>query len=209
MAPSPQKDNSTLRRKVALRLELLRELQAAPVVLETHGGLGTLWRYCYQDVADGVVLEKDPVKAAVLGRQRPGWAVYQADCIAALAAGVGAHLPINFVDIDPYGSPWPVFDALFGSVRPWPDRLAVAVNDGLRHKLKTGSGWHVEALESVVDRYGAEVLYDDYLAICRELVEEKAAQAGYSLRRWTGYYCGHSQAMTHYAAILTRSGGVS
>ena len=34
------------------------------------------------------------------------------------------------------------------------------------------------------------------------MLKDKAARAGYTLRRWTAYYCGHAQTMSHYAAVL-------
>ena len=134
-----QKDNSTLSSKVLLRKNLLREIPS-PIVMETHGGLGRIFDACYRGIANGVVFEQDPDKAAVLGKQRPAWAVYECDCIEALRAGVGAHLAVNFFDLDPYGEPWPVFDALFESERPWPKVLGIVVNDGLRHKLTITGG---------------------------------------------------------------------
>jgi hypothetical protein len=200
-----QKDNSTLSLKVSLRRNLLREIEK-PVVLESHGGYGAIYERCYAHlVAEGVVFEKDPAKAAVLGRQRPTWAVYEADCVGALAAGVGGHLAVSFFDLDPYGEPWPVVDAIFGSKRPWPERIAVVVNDGLRQNLRIAGGWKVASLEAMTARYGNRALHDHYLEICREMLAEKAAQAGYGLSRWAGYYCGYGQMMTHYAAVLVRT----
>ncbi len=203
MPTSPKRDNSTFDRKAWLRQRALTELEA-PVVLETHGGMGKLFARCYSMIPDGVVFENNPVKAAQLGRQRPTWAVYEADCVRALAAGAGGHLPINFVDLDPYGEPWPALDAFFLGIKPTVPRLVLVVNDGLRQKLKMNGGWAVHSLQSIVDRFGNAVLYDRYLEICKDLVKEKAAKAGYSLRRWAGYYCGHLGQMTHYAAVLER-----
>lgn len=194
-----QKDNSTLARKVALRLNLLKEI-AEPVVMETHGGAGRIFWRCYGDVPRGVVFEKDPEKTAILARQRPTWSVYECDCVSAIQVGVGSHLPVNFVDIDPYGEPWPVIDALFASERPWPAKLGIVVNDGLRQKLKIGA-WDVASMAAMVQKCG-NALYEDYLAVCQELLSGKAAQRDYRLTRWAGYYCGHAQQMTHYAAVL-------
>ena len=202
----PKRDNGTLRRKVNLRLRALRELEV-PVILETHAGFGRLWHYCYQ-AYDGVALEFDPVRISSVARQRPTWACYQVDCIPALRAGIGTHLPINFVDIDPYGSPWPVVDALFQGQRVWPEQLVVVVNDGLRQKAQRGGAWDTADLEGAVQRYGNESVYARYLEIAQGMFADKAAQAEYRLSRWTGYYCGYGQQMTHYAAVLTRDGGV-
>jgi hypothetical protein len=199
-----QKDNTTLPLKISLRRNLLAEV-SEPVVLETHGGHGAIYRRCYADLPAGIVMEKDPLKADHFARQRPTWAVYECDCVAALRAGVGRHLPVNFVDLDPYGEPWPVLDAFFQSVRPWPTILAIAVNDGLRQSLKLKGGWDTESMAPVVMKYGVSNIYANYLAICQELLSEKAGQRGYTLTRWAGYYCGHSEQMTHYGAIFTRS----
>lgn len=195
-----QRDNSTLILKVSLRRNLLKEIKS-PVVMETHGGNGVLWRRCYDGLPDGVVFEKDPKKASVLGKQRPCWAIYEADCVAAMAEGVGGHLDVNFVDFDPYGEPWPAIDAYFESERPRPDRIAVAVNDGLRQGLKMGRAWGVGSMLEIVKKYGNDI-YQNYLEICRELLEQKAAQRDYKMIRWAGYYCGHAKQMTHYGAIF-------
>jgi hypothetical protein len=196
-----QKDNSTGRQKTLLRLNLLKEI-ANPVVMETHGGAGHLFMKCYRDVQRGVVFEVKPDKTAILARQRPTWSVYECDCVPALRAGVGSHLPVNFFDLDPYGEPWPVLDAILQSERPWPERIGVVVNDGLRQKLRI-SAWDVGSMQAMVGKYGNK-LADVYLEVCRELLDEKAAQRGYRITRWAGYYCGHADAMTHYAAVLEK-----
>src|SRR5678815_1224206 len=92
-----QKDNTSLAGKVAIRRSLLGQLAQlgqAPIVLETHGGIGAIYRRCYSMVPSGVVFEKDPRKAEILAGQRPTWAVYESDCEKAIAAGAGAHLLI-------------------------------------------------------------------------------------------------------------------
>jgi hypothetical protein len=174
------------------------------VIMETNGGYGRLYLRCYRHMESGVVFEKQPDKAEALARQRPGWAVYETDCVRALRAGVGGHLAVNFLDLDPYGEPWPVLDAFLESERPRADKLVVVVNDGLRQKLKMGSGWSVKSLRSVAQKKGNLALYSEYLQICRELVTEKAGRLDYRLSRWIGYYCGFGQQMTHYAAVLER-----
>lgn len=196
-----KKDNSTFRLKAELRRQALQEIDR-PCVMETHGGYGRLYEACYRDVTDGVVFETDGRKSAVLAAQRPCWAVYEADCVAALAAGVGREWPISVLDCDPYGQPWEVIKAFFGSDRPFPDRLLVVVNDGLRQKLKAHGAWTMELLRGLVERYGSERMYTHYLDVCRLLLEEVAAQRGYVLRRWAGYYCGKKRDITHYAALL-------
>ena len=200
-----QKDNSTYRQKVALRRKAVRMLDA-PVVMETHGGKGVLFDACYSHLSDGVVFEKNPEKTSVLARQRPTWAVYEGDCVTCIAEGAGAHLPVNLLDLDPYGEPWPALDAFFQSERPRPGRLVVVVNDGLRQKLQIAA-WDVGSMRGMVAKYGNK-LAAHYLDVCAELLQEKAAQAGYRLDRFAGYYCGLSKHMTHYLAVLNR-GSVS
>lgn len=175
------------------------------MILETHGGYGKIYELCYADLPAGVVFEKDPDKAGFLAGQRPTWAVYEGDSLKGIAARVGSHLPVNFLDLDPYGSPWEIINAFFENWGELPDRLAVAVNDGLRQKCKMNGAWSVGVLAEKVARYGNQSLYADYKEICRELLEEKAAQAGYRLSRWTAYYCGFRGQMTHYGAVLERT----
>lgn len=198
-----KKDNSTISKKISLRLEYLRMLDA-PVIMETHGGHGKLYERCYSGFS-GVVFEKDPAKTDLLCSQRPDWSVYEGDCIAAISAGAGAHLPINFLDVDPYGQPWPVFDAFFSSDRPRPETMIVVCNDGLRQKLKLNGGWQTKAMQPIIAKYGNDRLFGCYLDVCRDLLGQIAGMAGYSINNWRGYYCGHAQQMTHYAAMLNRS----
>lgn len=195
-----RKDNSTLRHKVALRMRMLALIDT-PVVLETHGGAGMIWSRCYSHLDRGVVFEKDAIKAGRLARQRPTWAVYEADTARALAAGAGAHLPVTVLDVDPYGDPWPTIAAFFTSTRPRAPRLSVVVNDGLRHKVRLGGAWTTGTLAPLVKQYGND-LHDVYLEVCQELMRTEAAKAGYALGRFGGYYCGHRGQMTHYLAVL-------
>ncbi len=197
-----KRDNSTYAQKVALRREMLKSLDA-PVIMETHGGMGRLFCACYAGVQEGCVFEKKSERVAFLAYQRPTWSVYEGDCVSAVGAGAGAHLPIDVLDVDPWGDPWPVIGAFFESERPRPDEMFVVVNDGLRQGVGRGRSWDIETLQGMVERYGNN-LYPVYLEVCRELMQEKAAQAGYRLDRFNGYYCGHAQMMTHYLAVLTR-----
>lgn len=200
-----QKDNSTFRQKQTLRTELLQCLADDPVVMETHGGAGKIWQACYSHVERGVVFEKEANKVDALAKQRPTWSVYEGDCLKALNSGFGSHLPVNFLDCDPYGQPWEVIDAFLFSDRPKPRTLCIAVNDGLRQKVQLNGGWDVGSLRPIVERFG-NGLYKKYLAVCEALMQAKAAQAGYDLSRFWGYYCGHNNGMTHYAVILSRAG---
>lgn len=197
-----RRDDSTYAQKVALRRQMLKPVDV-PVVMETHGGTGRLFRACYTGVRRGCVFEKKLKRVAFLAYQRPTWAVYQGDCISAIGAGAGAHLAINVLDVDPFGDPWPAIEAFFESERPRPDEMFIVVNDGLRLGIKMGGAWSVATLRGMVEKYGND-LYPVYLEICRELMQEKAVQAGYYLKRFNGYYCGHSQMMTHYLAVLVK-----
>ena len=172
--------------------------------METHGGYGKIYDLCYSQIQQGVVFETDPKKSNYLATQRPTWAVYEADCAKAIAERVGGHLPINFLDLDPYGSPWEIVNAFFDSWQVFPGRLAVAVNDGLRQKLKMQGAWSVGALEEMVARFGNQAFYANYKEICQTMLQEKAAQVGYRLTKWAAYYCGHAKQMTHYGAVLDK-----
>lgn len=200
---SKQKDNSTLLLKASLRNNLLKLIDS-PVVMETHGGYGSIYSRCYSGVDSGIVFEKNPEKTSVLAMQRPTWAVYECDCEGALLDGVGSHLPVNFVDFDPYGEPWPIVDAFLNSERPFPAMLAIVVNDGLRQNLKMNGGWNVESMRDVAAKYGNQALYANYLEICKEILKIKTSHLGYKMTRWAGYYCGYLDQMTHYAAIFER-----
>ena len=174
-----------------------------PAVMETHGGAGRLFRACYSDIQRGIVFEKDPEKSSLLAQQRPTWSVYECDCVTALRAGIGSHVQIDILDIDPYGEPWPVLDAFLQSERPLAPTLFIVVNDGLRQKVRLSGGWNVHSLDAVVSRFGNK-LASQYLEVCEYLMKTKATEAGYHLSRFTGYYCGHGGQMTHYLARLDR-----
>jgi hypothetical protein len=156
----------------------------------------------YSEIPQGIVFEEKPAKAERLAIQRPTWAVYEADCVRSLRAGIGAHLNINYIDLDPYGEPWACLEAIFASERPWPTRLGIVVNDGLRMKCKLTGGWDCESLRPAVRQFGNAAMYPEYLMVARWNLERIAASRGYQLTDWAGYYCGHSNCMTHYAAVL-------
>lgn len=197
-----QIDNTTLESKLSMRLAGLTLLDEPPVIMETHGGLGEVYQHIYHEYT-GVVFEKDPDKAISLALQRPKWAVYEADCEKALALGAGAHLEVNFLDVDPYGSPWPTFKAFFESKRPFAPKLILAVNDGFRFKIRTGAAWEVHFFRPVVERFGND-LWPVYLQICEWFLPQICAPAGYKVTRFHGRYTGDGQKMTHYLAVLER-----
>lgn len=203
MPQQTQRDNSTFPHKVALRRAALEWLDSPPVVLECYGGEGLIYDSCYVGVSDGAVIEKDPEKAAILAQQRSAWAVYEADTVKALEAGVGGHLPVSLLDVDPYGDSHPATKAFFASTRPFPEKLVIVVNDGLRQKLHLGNGWDTTSLHGMVEKYGNNI-YPMYLQICREILEETVTPIGYRIEKWAGYYCGKFNDMTHFAALLRR-----
>lgn len=200
-----QHDNATVERKIYLRRKGLERLRADPIVMETHGGFGSIYRRVYDRVRDGVVIERDLGKAAVLVQQRPSWSVYCANSDVVVQWGAGNHLAINFLDVDPYGDPWPTIAGFFGADRPFADHMVVAVNDGLRAKVRFGGAWSAKSLAHVVEDFGNN-LWPIYLQVCRRLMEEAVARAGYKVAKFQGYYCGqsHNKNMTHYLAELAR-----
>ena len=188
--------------KLLLRRKVLATYTGAPpVVIETNGGFGELYRACYSKF-EGCVFERKREKTQHLAKQRPTWAVYRGDNVKSIAAGLGSHLDCTLLDVDPYGDPWPIIDAWFSSQRSRPD-LWMLVTDGMRQALGMNIGWQTGSLSKMAEKYGNDALHENYLAICREMLAEKAAKVGYELTKWTGYYCGKSLAMTHYAAYLT------
>ena len=172
--------------------------------METHGGKGAVFKSCYRGIESGIIFDKDAERAKILGLQRPTWRVYQIDCVAAVESDVGGDLAVNLLDVDPYGNPWPVLKAFFDSQRKRGSPLCVAVNDGMRLKIKMGHSWEVGCLQDVVSKYGND-LYPIYLEVCQEMLKEKASQAGYRLARFAGYYCGYSKQMTHYLGVLEKN----
>lgn len=202
-----KKDNSTKDQKALLRSKALHALSkfVTPIVLETHGGLGKLFAHCYSHIEQGVVIEKNPVKVQRLLLQRGAtWAIYEGETEAALKAGIGNHLPVNFLDVDPYGDPWPIIDAFLTSKRILPEHLVIVVNDGLRQLVQRGGAWTTATLEDKVKKYGNSELNKRYLEVCRELMVERGVAKGYRMNGWTGYHCGRNGLMTHYAAMLQR-----
>lgn len=200
-----KKDNSTIKRKVRLRVNALEELGLCrPIILEPFGGMGEIFKRCYSDVQTGLVVEKDQDKADVLARQRPSWIVLEGDAVKILSSIVANNMPFNFIDIDPYGQPWPVVDAIFGKGRAFSDRLVVVVQDGLRLKLKTGGAWAVKSMSNVVAKRGNDFILKNYLDIAKDLLCEKMDQDGFIIKKWAGYYTGSSNSMTHYAAVFER-----
>ncbi len=207
MPGQTKKQHTTFARKMALRRRILAEVRSRgePVIIETHGGWGRLWQALYADVPAGVVFEHNRLRAEHLARQRPTWAVYETDCVRALAAGVGSHLVPNLIDLDPHGSPWEALEAALVGLADLADPLWVVATDGLREKLRITGAWPLHALKEFVGEFGNR-LADVYLDVCKVKVGRLAALRRYTLDEWRGYYCGAGGAMTHWAARLVKTG---
>ena len=197
-----QKDNTTLANKVALRLEALAACRD-PIILETHGGFGKVYQACYSRFTGGAVFEVDTEKAEALALQRPTWSVYESPCEPALAAGACDHRCFNFLDVDPYGSPFQAIEGFFSSPRPMPEELHLVVQDGLRQKVQLGGAWNCGDLKDIVADFGND-LFMCYLQVANKIVRRLAKVAGLELRSWKGYHCGAGKLMTHYWAVLHR-----
>lgn len=199
-----KRDHSTFDLKVALRRDVLDRIDGDPLIMETHGGFGRLWASLYAGGRPGVVFEKDEAKAAYLGRQRPAWRVYEADCELALAAGACADVVVDVLDVDPHGSAWDTITAFLRSDRELAPEMWIVVQDGLGVKLRAGGAWHVGAIVEMVDMWGNDDLTEHYVDGCKMLIEKRAREAGYGLARFAGYPCGYVGSMTHFAAFLSK-----
>lgn len=103
-------------------------------------------------------------RALHLARLRPSWGVYQNDSASAIRDGALDDATVTVLDVDPYGSPWPVIAAFMESTpAKRAPRLDIVVNDGLRLTVKRAGGWNVEGLHAMVDKYGNSNLYRHYL----------------------------------------------
>lgn len=199
-----QLDNQTFERKRRLRMAMIGRLGAAPVIMETHGGIGKIYASCYSTYHRGIVFEKDPAKSIALAQQRPTWSVYRCDVVRALELGAGGHASVNFLDVDPYGECWPTLRAFFSSRRPMPERMIVCVNDGLRQAIHTFGGRKAKSMQPFTERYGNHRIFGRYKEICEEFLAEIAGARGYQIGYWLAYYCGQKENMTHFAAVLDR-----
>jgi hypothetical protein len=198
-----KKDNAGIKHKARMRELLLSEIKD-PVIMETHAGNGHLYRLCYSNFMKGVCFEINSKKAIVLAKQRPSWSVYNNGCEYALTRGVGFHLPLNFFDLDPYGDPWPILDALLCNHEVFPDRWGLVVNDGLRRFLMLGCGWKSKTVGEYVAKVGnnrAAVIYPE---LCLEILVDKLRPLGMEVRRWLVHSSGSGGQMTHYAAVIER-----
>ena len=183
---------------------MLARLEDTPVILETHGGKGDLYRRCYADVETGLVFETDPAKAEKLVWQRPNWSVYETDCVWGLENGVGSHLKVNFIDADPYGQAWHVLQAFFGSERPRAERVILVVHDGVRKSLGRFGSLNMDIFAPIVEQIGELNLYRKYLEVCEQLLGEMVSEAGYAVTGFGGFYSRRDKDQTHFFAELRK-----
>jgi hypothetical protein len=203
-----RQNNSTVGKKLQLRRGLLQRLAVPdPYVLETHGGRGAIWKKLYSNFPTGAALEKDPANAEFLARQRPDWAVYEVHSERVLGAGLLRWKEVDFLDVDPYGEPWPVLEAFFSAEhgRRFADRMALAVNDGLRQNARIKGSWKIGSMKEEVRKYGNDNIRPHYLQICKDKLGRIVGKVGYTVEHWAGYYTGNFDDMTHYGAVLVRS----
>ena len=198
------KDNKTFLEKSRLRKQMLSKLDDTPVILETHGGKGDLYRRCYADVEKGLVFETDPTKAEKLVHQRPNWAVYETDCVWGLANGVGGHLAVNFIDADPYGQAWHVLGAFFSSERPRAEQVILVVHDGVRSSLQRFGSLNMDIFAPIVEQIGELQLYRKYLEVCEQLLDDMASEASYAVAGFGGFYSKRDKDQTHFFAELRK-----
>ena len=197
-------DNKTFIEKSRIRQQMLARLDAEPVILETHGGKGDLYRRCYADVDTGLVFETDPTKAEKLVQQRPNWAVYETDCVWGLQQGVGSHLNVNFIDADPYGQAWHVLEAFFASERPRAAQVVLVVHDGVRQSLGRFGSLNMDIFAPIVEQIGEINLYRNYLDVCEQLLHDVVSAAGYAVECFGGFYSRRDKDQTHFFAELRR-----
>ena len=201
------KDNTCFAEKRTLRKNLATAIETnGRLILETHGGNGTLWNSCYAGETAGVVFEHNPKKAEILALQRPGWLVINSDVVGALKAGACDFMPFTWLDIDAYGDPWPTIEALFEPPRVLGRTCTLVVTDGLLTRLRLDNGWGIKSLASHVG--WLEIFRRrGYLEACRFICERIVAPAGYAIADSGGCYAGPAKRMTLWYARLTRSGG--
>lgn len=204
-----QLDNSAFGEKVGIRREFLRELgRKAPVVLETHCGMGALFNACYAHVQHGMAMDLEKSRATKVAIQRPTWRVYAGNSAKALQLGLAADMEFNFVDIDPYGSSWHHVTALFRSKRALAQRLVLVVTDGLRLRTQLGGSAFARTpeLDDARERFGnGSALYENYLQACQWLLERRAGEAGYAVLKFRGFHNGSKKNMTQWGATLERA----
>jgi len=200
-------DNASLGLKLQLRRRALRrrmELGSVPFILDAYAGFGRIWNHCYRDY-EGVALEKDEAKCYELARLRPTWPVYSVDTPSAIEQGILDRFPINFLDVDTWGAPWECIEAWFARMaRPkaetdsgggFEPRLDIVATDGGGLGIRFTSGWELPRFQRYVAQYGATRMFDRYLDVCRDMMTDISAAAGYELVDWVALRTGRDKSM--------------
>lgn len=203
--PDPHFNKKLLLRKKALaRLKRSLPKDANVFILESNAGYGKLYEACYRNYT-GVAIEKDNRKINPLKRQRPNWQVVNGDnrqIIHQLPSSLFEH--INFIDTDPYGSPWLFLTALFERISSerTPDRLHIVCHDGLPLKLRaTITDIKFPILRKYIDRY-ADRFRHEYHQISAEMLTELCQSAQYTVHHFEPEYIDKKRTHLHWLAEL-------
>ncbi len=193
------KDNSTFFEKTELRRRIIKA-ERPRMILETHGGFGRIYDACYRGMR-GAVCEIKKDAAGVLAMQRPEWAVYCGESEKIIRSGLMTCFPFDFIDLDPYGEPFTILEAIVAGGLG--ERVRVVVNDGLRNKIKVGGAWNCGVMKEIVADFGNQ-LNAKYLAAAQEKTRRILDRGGFKMSGFKGYHCGHANDMTHYTFTAER-----
>jgi hypothetical protein len=202
-----QRDNDTIAEKLRWRRVALRALgDVPPIVCECYGGFGRIGQKLYQRIPQGLVMDKDAAKCALLAQLRPTWSVYEGDTPRMLRLGAGTHLAFNYLDVDSYGGPWDTLRAFFAIPdRPLAARLVLVVHDGLHRVAKMGRAWSVGDLQSAVLTLGNTFVKEHYGDASRWLLGEIVAAGGWQVEHWHWSAGGDRAKNAHWYAVVTRA----
>jgi hypothetical protein len=187
MKPSPalaSRENKGFLDKIQTRKRALDMLRGDPVVLEAYAGRGHLGKVVY-DLEFGVATDIDEDAVVALSSSRPSWRVYQCDAVPAIAQGLAADVPFNFIDLDPFGSPWEAYMAFWESERERGDQVVVVAHDGMRLNAKMRTSWN-SVMADAVQVFGND-LGKMYLQACRWKAKKHLEVAGYELTGFFGF----------------------
>lgn len=189
-----KRDSSDPAAKLALRRAVLRALPPGALILETCAGVGTMWRGCWR-AHRGAALDRDAVRARAAALVRPTWAVYAVDAEAALWHGLLAGWVFDVVDVDPYGSPWPIVRAFLARPRRRAPLTHLVVTDGYASRafiarpdraLFDGVGG--DATTRGLDRAGYDTLVRERVAVWAAADRQRVRAFTTS---WQGRMCTH------------------
>lgn len=201
--------NSSLPEKVRLRSAALAALPDPPIILETHAGEGAIFLQCYSHIRRGWAFEKEGDLVEHATRQREGWFCYKGEAEKILAEA-DDYFNANFIDIDPYGSPWPTFEALFLPGRLNHPTIMLCVHDGSRRFLSLGGSgandqrWRKGILADLAKEFG-DSAWRRYGDLAMVGLSRLIKPCGYTIDQWAYSNTGHDNHSTHYWATLKRS----